>query len=394
MMYEYVRPTYILINLLNILTMVYFGMKMSKAKSKQIYWSFAIYPMVTYAVCMGLRFGRMIDYNLYAERYIELGKNIKAHDYEFLFRFLCHAMYQVGLPYQAFVLVGSILMIYAVLFLLRDYRKAAPFILILFLYETYNIENYIRWYLGISFFLFFIVYLYRGDYIKYLLFAVIACLFHVGIIPLVIFCIILNRVRKNLISPVWVQLLFILSVYMGSIEVLSFLNPYIGLLGFDEKATGYADKFSQLINGEFGKVGIREVTRWTTQIRKILAYSFPIYIVPILLKKNKIRYLDANMFNLGIIIAPIFSQVEILDRYGSAFLLFSMIVSGYAYFYVLSRFKRFNIYIRIFFLLSLFAYVYPIFSDIFSRSHWYEMLFIWDAHGRDHLPMQQFMNGL
>ena len=233
-------------------------------------------------------------------------------------------MYNIGLPYQVFIVFCSFLLIFSFIFFLQEYRKAAPFILILFLYETANIENYIRWYLGISFFLFFLSFLNRSKYIYSAVFAIIACAFHVGILPLILILLLFFKIRYNIFHPLVVQTLFVLSLYLGSIKILGFLNPYISILGVDDKASSYTDKFGQLINGDYGLIGIRDALRWSTQIRKLLAYSFPIYFVPLLLKKKRIHFLDANLFNIGIIIAPIFGQVEILDRYGSAFLIFSI----------------------------------------------------------------------
>lgn len=390
-MYDHVKVVYVLINLLNVIVMVYFGVQMSRTVSKRKYWQYAAFPIISYCICMGLRFGRMIDYNLYADRYHELGKSLKEGGYELLFGLTNSVMFNLGLPYQCFILLGSFLLIYSFVFLLKSYRRAAPYMFVIFLIESYNAENYIRWYLGIAFFLFFIAFLHKSNYLKSAVFGIVAVLFHVGTLPLIAACLALCWVRRNMVPPVVAQVLLVVSVYLGSIQMLGFLEPYINFFGFDQRSASYADNFGQLINGQLGSIGVREELRWSTQIRKIVAYSFPLYIIPRLLKKNRIRYLDANLFTIGIIIAPIFGQVEILDRYGSAFLLFSVIVSGYSYYYVLSNYRRSSIYMQFFCVISLIFYVYPVFSDMFSRTEWYHMLFIWDADGREKLPLYYFL---
>ena len=48
---------------------------------------------------MGLRFGREIDYNLYYERYNEIGQDITKSTYEPVFNVICWSLNQVGIPY-------------------------------------------------------------------------------------------------------------------------------------------------------------------------------------------------------------------------------------------------------------------------------------------------------
>ncbi len=369
--------------------MLFFGYKMSKAKSQKQYWQYAVFPILTYCVSMGMRFGRMIDYNLYADRYYELGRNFNAYDYEFLFKGLCYVLNSLGLSYQFFILLCSFLIIYAVIFFIKDYRKATPYILLLFLWEGITVENYIRWFLGISFFLFFITFLKRGEFKKSTLFAIIAFLFHSGIFPLIGICLILYKLKIKY-NPIIVQILLVVSIFLGSIQILNFLTPYMSFLSINDKAAGYTDSFEQIVNGEFGYVGYRASKELITQLRILVAYSFPIYIIPKLVEKLKISDFDSNVFIVAIIATPLLTQVEILDRYSTALLILSIVASGSAYYYSIARFKTLSIFFRCFCVLSLIAYVYPVLSGIFQRTEWYKMLFIWDANGREALPLMYF----
>ena len=76
---------YIFINLTTILIFFIVGLKLSHAKKSTDYWRIAFWAIAAYAISMGLRFGRMIDYNLYAERYISIGEHPAWSEYEPVF---------------------------------------------------------------------------------------------------------------------------------------------------------------------------------------------------------------------------------------------------------------------------------------------------------------------
>ena len=109
-------------------------------------------PIVSYSLCRGLRFGRGVDYNAYYDVYYSIGQEFDSTNHELLFKAINWLMYQLGLSYQTFIFLCSLLLIWVLMIALKDYKKAAPLILLYFLYETRNAGIYIRWYLGFSFF--------------------------------------------------------------------------------------------------------------------------------------------------------------------------------------------------------------------------------------------------
>lgn len=385
--YSHVKIIYIILSLINIGIMVFYGNKISNSKS---YWKWAVYPIISYTLYMGLRFGRMIDYNLYCARYYDLGKNITAGDYELGFSALCYILNLCNIPYQCFILLTSFLLIFCIMLFLKDYKKAMPYMLLLFMWEAINAENFIRWYLAISVFLIYVYYLRREDR-KFMYFAVLAPLMHIGLLPVVFIFYFLKKLNLSKVSPVIYQLLFIASVSLGTVEMLGILSPYVSILGFDERSATYAEQFDSIIAGEWGYIGKRDNLAFSTQIRQIMAYSFPLYIIPQLVRENKLKNIDANAYYIGILISPVFKQVEILDRISSAFLIFSIIVSGYSYYYTITNRKKISKILLYFCYFSLFSNVYPIFSEMFSRNKWYLMLFIWDSMGEESLPIFYFL---
>ena len=89
----------------------------------------------------------------------------------------------------------------------------------------------------------------------------------------------------------------------------------------NDKSAMYVDGFSSLVTEGTQNIGIREY-RFTTQIRIILANSFPLFFLKNV-KKEGIKMWIINTYCITILISPIFSKVEILDRYISILSLLS-----------------------------------------------------------------------
>ena len=79
-----IKLIYILLKILLFIVFCFSGSWLSKAKTNKSYWMIAIVPMLAFAIIEGLRFGRLIDYNVYYFRYIDLGEGIEQF-YELLF---------------------------------------------------------------------------------------------------------------------------------------------------------------------------------------------------------------------------------------------------------------------------------------------------------------------
>lgn len=376
----------------NLLVMWKVGCKLKYCKTDWDYWKNAIWIMLSYSIVMGLRFGRMIDYNVYYERYVSLGRHFGYLDYEFLFNSVCWLMYQAGISYQGFIWFLSVLLMGAVLFLVKDYKNYAPYICILFLWEAHNAELFIRWYMAFAFFIIAFVQYKHKSYKSAILFSTLAVTSHIGALLVVASVFGLSFIKKQLIPSMLVEILFVVSLIYGSVGLLEFLNPYISILGIDDRSAHYAESFNKIINGEYGIVGFTQTRSWTNFVRIILSYSFPIFFIPVLLKKNILTQLEANIFIVGVIVFPVLAQVEILNRFGEAFLFFSIIVSSLSYGYVFSHRYQFSSLTIILSNISMLCNYWPVLSCIINRRYWWEMLFVWDADGRNTLPLQLFID--
>lgn len=394
--YLSIKITFLIINFLSIYIFYFFSKRISHCISYRKAWKNA-YPIIfAYSISMGLRFGREIDYNLYYERYNEIGQDITKSTYEPVFNVICWSLNQVGIPYWVFIWLCSISIIYALMHLLiNNYRPYTLYASLIFLFLAHDVELLIRYYLAFSFLILaFSYYKLKKNKISIIL-VILSFGCHVGMAPVILILICLMKVPKLILPAMVVQILFVINSLAGETGILSFLAPYVQLFGLiDDRAASYADSFTDIINGDFGKIGKHDTIIYTRVIRNILQYSVPIFLAPLLVKKKIIGFLEANIFYVGVILSPIFMQVEILNRISSSILFFSIIVSGASYVYVFNHKNEFKPWQINFCRVSVFASIWPVFSNILSRDTWWHMLYIWDAGNLDTLPLQYFLNEL
>lgn len=381
---------YIFINLTTILIFFIVGIKLSHAKKSTDYWKIAFWAIAAYAISMGLRFGRMIDYNLYAERYISIGEHPAWSEYEPVFTFACWAFYNAGFPYYIFICFSNILLIIATLTLLKKYREYAFLGLIIFLREAALAENFIRWYWAYSFFIFSFSYFTKKKYLLSGVLAGLSVLSHIGMIILFFLVVVLSLIKRQLFSSTITEILFLVSLLFGSTQLLGILSPIISLFGVDERSLSYISDYNDIISGNRGTLGYADELSIRNIIQIVLAYSIPIFTIPHLLKKKLITNLEANLFIIGVILNPILSKVEILGRYGDAILFFSIIVSSVSYGYILKNKKHLPKYALLLCYLSIISNIWPAIANAINRTNWWTMLYIWDSGGKDSLPMILF----
>ena len=121
-----------------------------------------------------------------------------------------------------------------------------------------------------------------------------------------------------------------------------------------------------------------------------LAYSFPLLFSKSL-KNIGVKTWVINTYCIAIIANPIFSKIEILDRYCAILLLISVpITTGMTFYMFIKNYSQYKMQIRWWGILSIIANIYPTFSYLFGRKEWWYMLFIWDANGRETLPLYYF----
>lgn len=389
-----IRAIYIFINLINIFVMYHYGTKIARSSNKKNIFHYALIIVAVYSVCMGLRFGREIDYNHLFEHYNDIGKDFSSNNNEWFFKSICWLLYHIGVPFSGFVWLCSIMMISSFLHLcINHYKEYAPLAFLIFLWEAHDVELLIRYYLAFSILLFALSYYKSHKYKKAAILAFLACSTHVGMIIPLSFIIGFSFIKKNFAPPIVILSLLVFSLFFAQTQIMEVFAPYINFLGFNEKTAAYVDSYTDIVEGNFSAAGslAREFS-WRYAIVILLKWGLPIFLIPRLIKEEKISALECNMFYVGIIVAPLFLQIQILNRIAEVFTFYSVFVSSAACYYVFRNPRKYNSLVIYYAYLVAFLTVWPAISQVITRENWWHMLFIWDAGDWDTIPINYFLN--
>lgn len=384
--YPYAQLIFSTIEFLIFVSLIYAGSKVSKIRNINSYWHYSSIAIIIYTLGKGLRFGRPVDYNLYCERYYDIGKYGIETSYEPLFQLICSFFNFINLPYFVFILFCSFMIIYSSFRIAKPYYKAALFIFPLFLIVTYSSEMLIRWYLAFSFYLIGLDFFIKSNYTKSFLWFIASACIHFGIIVVILLTIIGNLYNKKILSPKIVVILFTLTMFIGDLQWLHFFDSFIYIFSINEKAAFYVDNYTNIIDGTWKDTFYLELPK---KIRLWLAYAIPIFYLN--RTRTNIPPIFYNLFFIGVISLPLFLQVEILNRYNDCFLFFAMIVIGMFYKEMFMQFKKLPTHLKIGLFISIFCIYWSAVSYIFDNRPWYNMLFIWDDfNNKEKLPLYLF----
>lgn len=390
---SYIKIVFIILKLFEVIVFFVYGKLMSKAKNNLTYWKLAFVPMVSYTLIEGLRFGRKIDWNSYFPRYQNLGINTDLEDYEPVFEFICHSLYNLGISYPIFILLQCSLVIFAVVLFLSNHKEYIKWALPISLIMISGNEMFIRFFMG---FAFGIIGIYFSDKenlnskIKYfyaIFFAILGGLNHLGAYIFLLLIIFKRYINKFVIPwQISVLLLFLTTFIMKPTDLLFItkFTDFLYVLGGNEfHGAGYLGRTEELLSGEFGLVGYMNRSL-QTGIRTF-GYSVPIYIYGSkYLNKDKDECFYYNIFVIGSIVDPLFGTIEIFNRFSTCLLFMATITCSSVYMQferklIQSKMQYILIYISMVFLF------YVLITDIFFRNGDINMMFLWDAMGRDYL---------
>ena len=385
-----IKLTFILLNGICFLTFLFGGRLLSRAKNEQEYFRNGFLLILIYAIVHGLRFGRDIDWNLYYLRYKSIGESLNNEDYEPLFSFICHSLYNLEVPYHVFIFLQCAFLMFTILVLLRNYRKYIVFIIppLLMLIEAN--DNFIRWYLALSFFFLSLDAYFHKKWKYVALWMLVACMIHVGAILFMPFLIAMNMLDKWLFPPRFAVILLVLSTFAVSLTSLSFLTQISnlllssGIVGNNMRVESYLMHTEDIINGDFGRIGYMD-RLLSTNIKMLLSFVPAIWFAPKYIKQLCYGHFVYNLFLFGAIAHPLFSTVEIFNRYSQILIFFSCIVCG-AYFYYSwqNRFRLPKIYFAIA-LISFLASIWSGLSLLWRYESDLDMMFIWNSGNRNYL---------
>lgn len=358
------------------------------------YLKASIPSIVIYTLNEGLRFGRGIDYNIYAKEYVYNTGKLYFENGDPGFRYIGIFLQNLDLPFQAFVLLMSFILILSVIIFIRNVKGCAPFALPMFLLLFYTAtENLMRWFLGFSFILIGFSYILRDkktikNYVLFIFFSVISFFFHFALIFIPLVYIILMNFQRPLLKPSISILLFIIIGIGFQSNIMLSLKEYLDVfLLLSEKSTYYIDNADQWLTS--GATGLN-------------FSSFPppfriaLYLVEVILGYKLCKYLNTkyiilyNIFLVGFIILPIANQIELVLRYQYLIFIYQIVILGYILdFYFVSKRVRLN---KMLYTLSIIAFLFftqgQIRKWIFNEPE-YKHLYVWDSEGKDFLDLQK-----
>lgn len=355
------------------------GYFLTRAQDKGRYWLVALFPIISFAIVSGLRFGRDIDYNAYY--FFFVNKN-EYESMEPLFSWIVQWFHMFDLPYYVFVLFCSTALITSFLYFLYPFRKTAFFLLPLFL-GFMGIENLIRWYLAFSFVLIGTPYLVRKNYITSFLLFLASYFIHSGMIIVTIsiagFYFFANKHKFNSKAAL---LLFILTLFLGSTSTLITLSSYLNYLPFltSEKELHYLERAQDIASGGMG-TGIYERSV-SNNVRLLICFGVPLLFSPTFFRYKKFVWLF-NLAVFSIVLMPLFSLVEIFNRVSDSLMFFSYLFVSIVI-YKSTSVERKNTKVILLFLVWIVA-LYPIFTRNFNDSKDSQKLFLWDSKNMNYL---------
>lgn len=380
---ETLKLDYILLTTLLYVLFGIYGYKVSNKSINNIYdnyWLTVFVPIVFYSFIEGLRYDRGIDYMLYMQRYMSFSKiylEEKAY-FDYFNSFISF----IGMPFYGAFIIYSLVFITCVMFFLRDYREIAQYSLLLFLPATllYS-ECFISQFFAFSFIFIALKYILKDNWGKFIIFSIVACLFHSSSAFIVLVIILLKIYNKPfnlyvaLFSYVFASLFF-------DMNNISLLTPYLGII----KIESGNNIQSYLDNSDiwFSKDAINSIYKQNV-ITKAANFLFDVSILIVGRKvldeyknqnKKKALILFYNLFAFGAILYQAFFQIELMRRIAVVMYLFWFIVVAYIFYYY--QLKRNKALLFKSMVIIIFVYVISIyFKYVFLVE---DSLFVWDKN--------------
>ena len=361
------------------------GKKISRGKSN--YWLSLSPGILAYTLNEGLRFGRGIDYNVYYDAYNNVISGDMSDNFEPVFVLFIKFFGFLGVEWQGFVLFMSFLFIFSICLLGKHFRKQAKYVLPLIPMFAVFAENIMRQTMGFSFVLIGLYYLMKKNNKSipfFIFFVFLGILTHSSmlVVGFVFFSIYIFS-KKILIRPVVSLLIYFSSLILFN---MSFMKDYLYViqkLMVTERASMYEDNLAEMFAGEsFMSISVSLtavymfVTYYGYKIRGYMGENYTFYY---------------NLFIVGFITYPIFTQIELLGRIGIMFLMFISMVLGYMFFYYyrVRRLKLSN-YKSIMAIALVLNILRTLLVPSFQTPQIYQ--YVWDSNGRHVLDISVYQD--
>ena len=368
-----------------IVSLIYSGyniqQKTNQGNYKYSYWLASSLGLIVYALVEGLRYGRGVDYMSYMSM-IQSPYDAKYLGVEYVFISLNKFLHYFNFHYSLVFFIYSFLLMWSCLFLLKERREFALFVLPLFYITTIEqSENLVRHYFAYSFLLISLKYVVNKNYLKSIIFIVLGVFSHYSLLIILPFLALFVFVKNPFINVYVILALYILSnMYIVPVEKL---NELLLILNSNVSAdiySNYLNSTSHWLLG-LGLQGSSEImSGW---------YYLRIYLVPFIVLYFGYRILDEyrdsgfsiyyHLYFIGTIFLPIArsAPTELLYRLSMYFTTFFYIVLGVILYDMMIRYVKLSLMERFVFAYLVVDQLYLISKTIYIYGD-VGTLFIWD----------------
>lgn len=368
---------------IELLTLFLSGKALGSTSTRKNYWRIAIIPIVVFALVEGLRWGRLIDWNNSVVEYEELNSFVNDRNASNpLYTILLYILKCLGLPFPVFVVFQCGFLMFSALFLLQEYKKYLRWILPCLIMAFVNNENFVRFYFALSFLFIAFYYYLHGSFKKFIIFSLISLLIHFAQIPLVLL-LACSRFFKNKQIPRSIGIaLYTSSLFLADISQMDFLvsfSDYIFTMSGGESEYRFftsLHNMHDIVNGSaYGTEGRLFIQKLSTKIAYLILYVPLIWMASSNLRKERYGILIYNITVISLVLATIFGQAELLQRFPQALYIF--VALSFAVVIEKNIFKRDT---AILIYIMLFIFFYAFLNAPFVRED-YMMYFLWDSGG-------------
>lgn len=353
------------------------------SKDKENYWKYAIWPIITFTLVLGLRLNRGNDYIHYMQVY-----QYDLEDKQVLFTSFNHVLKSLGTgPHWIFIWYSGAFILGAMFFLKRI-REYASFVFPLFLIAFITFSEYmIRQAFGYSFVFLFLAFMFDDEMPKIKRWGCMALCFWLSYnihsanaITCMVSVGLFYFVRFPLKPRYTIPMYLLATLYLQKNFDFSYLNGLLSFLGDQsDKFSAYTDNSDRWFSNDAKEV-IYDRKPFIKLLQTMGDCSL-IYLsyVCMKLKPNKKISFFYNTFVIGAIITQCFYSLEILRRMGEIMYWYWAFPLAYYLYNAKYIFRNFISKEQIFKCLSLalLFYVYEYFKYLFLRvDNMYK--FLWD----------------
>lgn len=296
------------------------------SRSSRIMSEAGIMGIAAYTLNEGLRFGRGIDYNLYGMTYEDIGA--RETGWELGFNSLAEMLTFLDIPWQGFVMLMSFFYIVALMTMLKYCKDVVTWALPLFvMLSRSDVENMVRWFMGFSFIMVGIYYLFeegKKSTLKFFIWGAVSLLFHKGLFPIPFAIYFISKIKKPIMNPfITLALFFSISFIFKTEFMLQFVQIANMLILTSDRFDNYGNDLDYWLTG--GNAGTTPSV--LPDIQELLFLCMIVVAGYYAIQEIGRKYIFSyNMYIIGFLLYPIARQIELVYRFDAIFMFFRAIV--------------------------------------------------------------------